>query len=444
MNLPHHLQKHPSGVFYFRLIVPKRLQQQAGYKVIKKSLGTRSPAEAKLLAYTLAAYHLSALRKGAGMDLKKLLEAAKGASQYTITTPQGFSIQADGVDDHRRAMEALEKIGMGGSLPPPPTTPRSGGPQGSANPISLDEASRKYLATIKSTSVRKTFIGREKALADFVGWKKPRTPVEQITRIDLAEFNQFMVNQGQAKPTIALKFGYIKQFFAYCQKSGYYPSQDNPAAGQVSYTKRERSFRKKLGFEAFTDAEVSKILAALPQKKPPIYWSVLIGLYTGARVNEVAQLGTADFFEEDGLPCFKITDEGAGQKLKTVGSERTLPIHPRLIELGLLTYVEQMRGQGCPRIFPKLSNAINGYGNAVSKGFTRLLNEQGIKPVAGMKGFHSFRKTINHKMQTGKVPPDVRAQYLGHDLDDEHYQAYSRKYSVSELAEVIFPAILNK
>ncbi len=442
MNLPHHLQQHPSGVFYFRLTVPKHLQQQFGRKVIKQSLGTRNPAEAKLLAYGLAAYHLPTLRTGAGMDFKKTLDGLQRGQgkTYSITTPQGFTIKADGADDHARAMEALKLMGNGGSVPPPPTQPRSG-PVGSGNGIQLQEAARKYLATIEETAVRKTLISRKKALSDFLNWAKPKTPVNSITRTDLAEFHQFLINQQQAKPTIALKFGFIKQFFTYCQKAGFYPSQDNPAEGQARYTKRDRSFRKKLGFEPFTPEEIQKLTGSLDPKKPQKYWPVWIGLYTGARVNEVAQLGLNDFITVDGLPCMAITDEGPDQKVKNPGSKRTIPIHPKLLELGLLGHVEYLKYQGHTRLFPKLKNAINGYGNAVSKAFTRQLAELNIKPTTGMKGFHSFRKTINHQMQSAKIAPDIRAQYLGHDLDDEHYQAYSRKYSPKELAEIIFPAL---
>ena len=442
MNLAHHLQQHSSGIYYFRLIVPKHLQHQLGRKVIKQSLGTRNPTEAKLLAYGLAAYHLPTFRTGAGMDFKKTLEALQQGQgkTYSITTPQGFTIKADGEDDHARAMEALKLLNGGGSNLPPPIQPQRG-QLPSGNAIQLQEASRKYLATIKATAVRKTFTGRQKALADLVHWAKPTTPLHTITRTDLAEFHQFLINQQQAKPTIALKFGFIKQFFTYCQNAGYYPNQDNPAAGQVSYTKRERSFRKKLGFEPFTAEEIQKITSNLDRKKPQKYWPVWIGNYTGARVNEVAQLRLADFITVEGLPCFVITDEGAEQKLKNQDSKRIIPIHPKLIELGLLAYVEELRAKGESKLFPKLNNAINGYGNAVTKAFSRYLDELEIKPTTGMKGFHSFRKTIIHKMQSAKIPPDIRAQYMGHDLDDEHYQAYSRKYTPKELAEMIFPAL---
>ncbi|MEW9573162.1 DUF6538 domain-containing protein [Rhodanobacter sp. Si-c] len=38
MRLAHHLIRHPSGVWHFRLVVPRRLHAAIGLKIIKRSL----------------------------------------------------------------------------------------------------------------------------------------------------------------------------------------------------------------------------------------------------------------------------------------------------------------------------------------------------------------------------------------------------------------------
>ena len=55
MRLAHHLLRHASGVFHFRLIVPADLQPLLGRRVIKQSLRTRDPTLARWWAYTLGA-----------------------------------------------------------------------------------------------------------------------------------------------------------------------------------------------------------------------------------------------------------------------------------------------------------------------------------------------------------------------------------------------------
>jgi hypothetical protein len=48
-----------------------------------------------------------------------------------------------------------------------------------------------------------------------------------------------------------------------------------------------------------------------------------------------------------------------------------------------------------------------------------------------------LRKTVIQALQTAGVASEVRAQLVGHLLDDEHHATYSRRYTVPELADRI-------
>jgi hypothetical protein len=48
------------------------------------------------------------------------------------------------------------------------------------------------------------------------------------------------------------------------------------------------------------------------------------------------------------------------------------------------------------------------------------------------RGFHSLRKTVIQEMQGSGVASEMRAQIVGHELDDEHHATYSRPFTVSE------------
>ncbi|MFI8744737.1 DUF6538 domain-containing protein [Pseudomonas sp. NPDC077186] len=73
------------------------------------------------------------------------------------------------------------------------------------------------------------------------------------------------------------------------------------------------------------------------------FWLPLVGYFTGARTNEIAQLDTADIRVVDGHPCFDFcadaVDAPEAKRIKT-GEARQVPIHPRLVELGFLSYVD--------------------------------------------------------------------------------------------------------
>ena len=57
------------------------------------------------------------------------------------------------------------------------------------------------------------------------------------------------------------------------------------------------------------------------------------------RLNECCQLDVADIRLIEGIECFVITTETFGasteKKLKTENTERIVPVHPKLMEIGL-------------------------------------------------------------------------------------------------------------
>lgn len=92
------------------------------------------------------------------------------------------------------------------------------------------------------------------------------------------------------------------------------------------------------------------------------YWLPLVGLYTGARVNEVCQLNPQCDIAQDaesGIWYFDITedsetDERVIKAVKNDPSKRKVPIHSALLGLGFLSYVERVKGTGSALLFPRL------------------------------------------------------------------------------------------
>ena len=94
------------------------------------------------------------------------------------------------------------------------------------------------------------------------------------------------------------------------------------------------------------------------------YWVPLIALHTGMRLNEICQLDTADIREIESVPCFMVSEASlSGEKdksLKTGASERLIPLHPVLIECGILAFAEYQRREKQVKLFNDIDPGPRG------------------------------------------------------------------------------------
>ena len=88
-------------------------------------------------------------------------------------------------------------------------------------------------------------------------------------------------------------------------------------------------------------------------------------------------------------------------KLKNIHSERIIPIHPTIKELGFLDYCDYLRKQNKDRVFYELNKGRDGYGRNIGRFFTSYLKKIGVYKFQS-KVFHSLRHTfITNLLQNG-------------------------------------------
>lgn len=181
--------------------------------------------------------------------------------------------------------------------------------------------------------------------------------------------------------------------------------------------------------EPFTVDELVRLFGAAEHaqrkyKSAYAYWLPIMGLFTGARLNELCQLHLADFEVIDGIHCINIRDEEEGQRVKNKNARRLIPIHDQLIEVGLVRYVERLRAEGQERLFPTLRfYEKGGYGKKPSEWFGQFRRRCGITENH-TKAFHSFRHTFISSLLSDGVPELLVAQVVGHEGDLITSQAY--------------------
>ncbi|GAC1340959.1 MAG: tyrosine-type recombinase/integrase [Acetobacteraceae bacterium] len=158
------------------------------------------------------------------------------------------------------------------------------------------------------------------------------------------------------------------------------------------------------------------------------WWLPIIALYTGARLEELAQLHHADLKrDKNGIPYLDINKEGV-RRLKNVGSVRVIPLHSALIEFGVL---ELFKPGTKGLVFPHLKRhgIKKALGGRYTIHWTRY--RRSIEIYEEMLDFHSFRHTFITRLGEVEAPGLKIARIVGHvQADpDERRMRQTRKYS---------------
>jgi integrase len=151
------------------------------------------------------------------------------------------------------------------------------------------------------------------------------------------------------------------------------------------------------------------------------YWGILLCATTGGRVNEIMSLELKDIVTVDNIPCISINDKSSNEQdkksVKNRHSIRQVPIHPTLIELGLLDYVNTLQKHKTIYLFPEVSKEGTRKGNRLSEYFSeRLKPKVGIISEKNQKTMHSFRHTMATKLHRADVNDLQIQQLIGHAI----------------------------
>jgi site-specific recombinase, phage integrase family len=262
------------------------------------------------------------------------------------------------------------------------------------------------------------------------------TPVYRITRDNLLEFRDLLykiptklaqksrykdkslsqiLKLGEnddklSEPTIQKYMIRVIQFFNYCFDSGYI-SKSITAKMNVKID-IDPSERAVLPYEASEARKIFEIVTSIKQsgKSPSsrieaseLYYVTMIAAYSGMRIKEITQLHKEDIALKDGIYCFNINTND-GKTTKTKNSIRFVPIHSKLIELGLLEYVNSKKNGN---IF-KVSN----------KDFSEIFRSQIQRKFIdkdSKKTFYSFRHYFIDYLVQREVEANLIAQIVGHE-----------------------------
>jgi integrase len=192
---------------------------------------------------------------------------------------------------------------------------------------------------------------------------------------------------------------------------------------------------------------LEKNLKEAPQK----IWLPLLMLFTGTRITEASQIYLDQIEIIDNVYFINISKDKKDQKLKNLSSKRKIPVHWRLLEMGFVDYIEQLKKDKEERLFPKLYHIREkGYGQAFSRIFLNFIPtfiSEDIKERIDRKEFtlhvHSFRHNFAGSLK-GLIEDGVLDSFMGHrngSLSQTRYGTYRTEVLKKAIDECDYPGV---
>ncbi|WP_293825300.1 DUF6538 domain-containing protein [uncultured Brevundimonas sp.] len=483
------LLRRDGGRYSTRRIIHKDLlPAYGGKKVITKALGTSDPAEAKRRHVALwaaldrefaevraamaaaaanpPAVETKAAAKPIDIDAyaaRALVALRKKRAEYLAAGRlEDFNLEArEGLETYQAILDGGDAVGL--------SLPEAEGMRVATLAILTGEGAAALAA---APAVKPTVSGGPRVpLADVLDkWKAERTPqprtvrdltrtvkrfeavvgklaVQDVTKQHVIAFKDTLLSEGKSPGNINVIIPFLGTLFNYAVDNDLIPA--NPAKG-IKVADKRRAKDKRLHFDRDELQAMFSGPVHTDGDRPvggggeAAYWLPLLALYTGARQTELGQLHPDDVYEEayldeDGgehsawVMRFAENEE-RGQKVKTEGSERRIPIHPDLIGLGFLKVVAAAKNERRTRIFHKINPTAEGelMGNW-SKWFSRYLRK-----VCGVADdrvvFHSFRHSFKHYARACRLDKAVNDAITGHETG-ETGDDYGPVYPLHPLVE---------
>ena len=170
------------------------------------------------------------------------------------------------------------------------------------------------------------------------------------------------------------------------------------------------------------------------------YWWPLQIVTSGARSEEPAGLMLEDVFEDVPIP-FVYYRDNRYRLLNNGQSERKVPISPKLVQLGFLDFVRNLRQEGAELIYPEFFNPKQ------SMSFDHIVYDKVFEPLRALHfphgtqnkrgrkdvDVHSIRTRVGSFWWDKKFEPGLRQYLMSHVPDGETASTYEEEPSIELL-----------
>ncbi|WPO28683.1 site-specific integrase [Pseudomonas sp. BO3-4] len=442
------IQKKGESTWYVRLAIPADVQKAIGCKVRIRSLktGLRKEAKEASLPY-LAQWKAEIAAARAQVQNRKenwkVEVALMGSAMEKLTHKALQKFVKGPPTDLPAAVSAFnEKLARGHA-----DTARKATETYGLTATEVAEAKEllrtpaAYLGTLNAKAVVAITPARLKAFREFRESRggAPKHVDQQVSKLErLSEFlkqealpinfdtvDQWLKSLNRAPKTLSQYLMAGTAFWKWAAKYDErwrveYKDKVNPFTGH-ELPQGGGSETAGQDREIYTRTDALKLhKAALEKKDQPLADLILLGWYTGGRIEELCKFTKDSVITVDGIPCFDFP------RSKSKASKRVVPVHPSLLP----TINRLIKDSTDTFLIP--TNSHDHYGkrsHAISKAFGRLRTAAGFSKL---HVFHGFRHTVVTELIRADVPDALAKELVGHETGSVTHDVYSKGASAAQ------------
>jgi len=402
--------------------IPADVQGVFGKRAFKQSLKTSDKAVAIIRSGPLIVQFKAMIEEARGNPTAQLDEYLEKASEALREAKANLSVGPDDIagleDEIRDRLLAAHNVSDVEELPPSATSKLVETYKITTGQLTPFDAPlsqySKYRNVEVKTAAKDTYVVTKFA--------KRVSSIQEVDKKAVREFVRFLSeDEGRKNRTIKDNLSTLRTYWRWLQENSL--ADDNKANPFVDVTLPPEN--RKDAAEAvrlpFTIEHIRTLDNSIMAGSNGALQAIFrLALYTGCRIEELAQLETSHVTAEE----INIV------RAKTPAGNRTIPVHDKLKPV-----VADLLSRSDEYLIPDLT--VNGIGvrsAQVSKQFGYLKTKLGFD---SRYVFHSIRKTVSTLLEQAGVPEGVAADILGHEKKTMTYGLYAGGSSMSQKREAV-------
>lgn len=245
--------------------------------------------------------------------------------------------------------------------------------------------------------------------------------LEAVTKSSVKKWMEQLEDNDKGISSQKRILSFVRNYWKYLQSHDIVAPENDPFSGVLTIKKSKKSSATS-SWKPFKDEEVVSLWKMASEKKDhKLRDLILLGAYTGARIEELCSLKKSEVTKD----YFEIADA------KTEAGIRIVPIHSELIA----TVKRLKKESEDDYLIGGLTfNKYDDRSNAIGKRFGRMKKAMGF---GDQFVFHSIRKTFTTQLENAGINENLAADIVGHEKPRITFGLYSGGASLKTMKEAI-------